>query len=148
MHISVQQEAFDLGAVSADFAGGHKDMGAIVTFTGVVRDLPDDPADHRGILSWHAQLRDRKLREAGSYGYLVSANLPAEDVVVSEQLPAELNYLSSVPAAVSLELSRTDLSVRKVFPSGRAVDHQFNPFWTRFVVDRHDDDVIRGLLCP
>ncbi len=24
--------------------------------------LPDDPADHRGILSWHAQLRDKKLR--------------------------------------------------------------------------------------
>jgi hypothetical protein len=43
-----------------------------------VRDLPDDPADHRGILSWHAQLRDRKLREAGSYGYLVSANIPAD----------------------------------------------------------------------
>ncbi len=43
-------------------------------------DLPDDPADHRGILSWHAQLRDRKLREAGSYGYLVRADLPAESV--------------------------------------------------------------------
>jgi molybdopterin synthase catalytic subunit len=43
MHISVQQGAFDLGAVSAEFAGGHKDMGAIVTFTGIVRDLPDDP---------------------------------------------------------------------------------------------------------
>jgi hypothetical protein len=39
-------------------------------------DLPDDPADHRGILSWHAQLRDRKLREAGSYGYLTQATLP------------------------------------------------------------------------
>lgn len=39
--------------------------------------LPDDPADHRGILSWHAQPRDRKLREAGSYGYLVQAVLPA-----------------------------------------------------------------------
>jgi len=39
-------------------------------------DLADDPADHRGILSWHAQLRDRKLREAGSYGYLVSVPLP------------------------------------------------------------------------
>jgi len=38
--------------------------------------LPDDPADHRGILSWHAQLRDKKLREAGSYGYLVQATLP------------------------------------------------------------------------
>lgn len=33
--------------------------------------LPDDPADHRGVLSWHNQIRDGKLREAGSYGYLV-----------------------------------------------------------------------------
>ena len=39
-------------------------------------ELPDDPADHRGILSWHAQPRDRKLREAGSYGYLVKAVIP------------------------------------------------------------------------
>lgn len=33
--------------------------------------LSDDPADHRGVLSWHHQLQDRTLREAGSYGYLV-----------------------------------------------------------------------------
>jgi hypothetical protein len=39
-------------------------------------DLPDDPADHRGILSWHAQPRDRKLREAGSYGYLLRVPIP------------------------------------------------------------------------
>ncbi|MBN2506595.1 MAG: glycoside hydrolase family 2 [Verrucomicrobia bacterium] len=39
-------------------------------------ELPDDPADHRGILSWHAQRRDRKLREAGSYGYLITATVP------------------------------------------------------------------------
>jgi hypothetical protein len=39
-------------------------------------DLPDDPADHRGLLSWHAQKRDGKLREAGSHGYLVSATVP------------------------------------------------------------------------
>ncbi len=39
--------------------------------------LQDDPADHRGILSWHYQLRDRKLREAGSYGERVSVALPA-----------------------------------------------------------------------
>jgi hypothetical protein len=39
-------------------------------------DLPDEPADHRGILSWHAQKRDRKLREAGSYGYLLGATVP------------------------------------------------------------------------
>jgi hypothetical protein len=40
-------------------------------------ELPDDPADHRGILSWQAQKRDGTLAEAGSYGYLVSAALPA-----------------------------------------------------------------------
>ena len=38
--------------------------------TAVTTTLPDDPADHRGVLSWHHQLRDKKLREAGSYGYL------------------------------------------------------------------------------
>ncbi|RJP31692.1 MAG: glycoside hydrolase family 2 [Candidatus Omnitrophota bacterium] len=40
-------------------------------------ELPDDPADHRGILSWHSQKRDRRLREAGSYGYLISAAIPS-----------------------------------------------------------------------
>jgi hypothetical protein len=40
-------------------------------------ELPDDPADHRGLLSWHVQKRDGHLDEAGSYGYLVSATLPA-----------------------------------------------------------------------
>lgn len=39
-------------------------------------DLPDDPADSRGILSWHAQKRDRHLREAGSYGTLIHAVIP------------------------------------------------------------------------
>jgi hypothetical protein len=39
-------------------------------------ELPDDPADHRGILSWHSQLKDRKLREAGSYGYLLEVPIP------------------------------------------------------------------------
>lgn len=33
--------------------------------------LPDDPADHRGVLSWHSQRQDRTLTEAGSYGYYI-----------------------------------------------------------------------------
>ena len=40
--------------------------------------LEDDPADHRGILSWHSQLRDRRLREAGSYGTLLRVIVPRE----------------------------------------------------------------------
>jgi len=43
-----------------------------------VFELPDDPADHRGILSWHSQPRDKRLHEAGSYGYLISAPVPME----------------------------------------------------------------------
>ncbi|WP_339765877.1 DUF2244 domain-containing protein [uncultured Hoeflea sp.] len=38
-----------------------------------------------------------------------------------------------------IRMSRTDLSIRKVFPSGRSVDHQFNPFWTRFSIARHEE---------
>ncbi len=43
-------------------------------------DLPDDPADHRGILSWHAQKKDHTLTEAGSYGYLVSCPIEKERI--------------------------------------------------------------------
>lgn len=42
--------------------------------------LPDDPADHRGILSWLSQPHDSRLREAGSYGYLVEADIPESAV--------------------------------------------------------------------
>ena len=40
--------------------------------------LTDDPADHRGVLSWNSQFKDKKLREAGSYGYLVKIALTTE----------------------------------------------------------------------
>ena len=36
-------------------------------------------------------------------------------------------------------VSRTDLTVRKVAPSGRSVEYRFNPFWARFNVARHDE---------
>jgi predicted transcriptional regulator len=41
-------------------------------------ELADDPADSRGILSWHAQPRDGKLHEAGSYGQLLRVPISAE----------------------------------------------------------------------
>lgn len=39
--MSVQEAAFDLGVEAAAFAAGRRDMGAVVTFTGVVRDSAD-----------------------------------------------------------------------------------------------------------
>lgn len=41
-------------------------------------DLPDDPADSRGVLSWHYQVVANKLDEAGSYGYLCKVNVPGQ----------------------------------------------------------------------
>ncbi|MBN1845251.1 MAG: hypothetical protein JW810_06175 [Sedimentisphaerales bacterium] len=48
-------------------------------------DLPDDPADHRGILSWLSQKRDRTLTEAGSYGYLITAAIPLDICTAAKQ---------------------------------------------------------------
>ena len=42
--------------------------------------LPDDPADHSGVLSWLSQPQDRHLYEAGSYGYQVTAPVRPEAV--------------------------------------------------------------------
>ncbi len=47
--------------------------------------LGDDPADHRGILSWHNQIRDRYLRETGSYGERKSLVVPEEALATAAQ---------------------------------------------------------------
>lgn len=40
MRVSVQEEAFELGAEAEGFAQANNSAGAIVTFTGIVRDAP------------------------------------------------------------------------------------------------------------
>lgn len=42
MRVVVQEAPFDFGAEAAGFAAGRTDMGAVVTFTGVVRDTGQD----------------------------------------------------------------------------------------------------------
>jgi hypothetical protein len=48
-------------------------------------ELADDPADSRGILSWHAQPHDGHLHEAGSYGQLLRVPVPRAAIVRAEQ---------------------------------------------------------------
>lgn len=70
-----------------------------------VYNLPDDPADHRGILSWHNQLRDKYLREAGSYGYLVQATLPLPVLEKAQQqknLIIRLEVDDSLPGGLAI----------------------------------------------
>ena len=49
-------------------------------------DLSDDPADHRGILSWGAQPFIPEMREGGSYGELVRMNISLNDIPAEEIL--------------------------------------------------------------
>jgi hypothetical protein len=67
--------------------------------------LPDDPADHRGILSWHSQKKDKKLREAGSYGYLVSAQIPKElltQAAAAGELIVRLEVDEAMPGGLAI----------------------------------------------
>lgn len=47
--------------------------------------LADDPADHRGILSWHSQPQNRKLNEAGTYGELVRIPVSLAEIKAAEK---------------------------------------------------------------
>jgi len=67
--------------------------------------LRDDPADHRGILSWHFQKRDRKLREAGSYGELLQVALPRdalEKAAATGELVLRLEVDPALPGGLAI----------------------------------------------
>ncbi|OCP34483.1 DUF2244 domain-containing protein [Ensifer sp. LC163] len=49
-----------------------------------------------------------------------------------------LNYRSA-RSREEVRVSRTDVSVRKFTPSGRMIEHRFNPFWARFSIARHQE---------
>ncbi len=73
--------------------------------TAGIYELPDDPADHRGILSWYSQSRDRRLREAGSYGYLVSAAVPAaawQAAARAREIVVRLEVDSALPGGLAI----------------------------------------------
>lgn len=49
-----------------------------------------------------------------------------------------LNYRAA-RAREEVTVSRTDVSVRKFTPSGRMTEHRFRTFWTRFLINRHEE---------
>ncbi|HEX2723963.1 MAG TPA: glycoside hydrolase family 2 TIM barrel-domain containing protein [Gemmatimonadaceae bacterium] len=67
--------------------------------------LEDDPADHRGILSWFSQKRDGKLREAGSYGQLIRVPVPASALAAGARagaLTVRLEVGESLPGGLAI----------------------------------------------
>ena len=72
-------------------------------------ELDDDPADHRGILSWQSQLRDGYLREAGSYGQLIRVPIPRAALARASQtgeVVVRLEVDSALPGGLAIYGSR------------------------------------------
>jgi len=67
--------------------------------------LPDDPADSRGILSWQAQPHDGHLYEAGSYGELLRIPLPPDALMTaarSGEFVVRLEVSDSLPGGLAV----------------------------------------------
>jgi len=94
-----------------------------VSFAGISHvniDLEDDPADHRGILSWHNQqnkytkpenpksfqdFKGGSLNEAGSYGYLMSVSITKDVFEIAEsegKLVIRLEVDDSLPGGLAI----------------------------------------------
>ncbi|WP_011582878.1 MULTISPECIES: DUF2244 domain-containing protein [Chelativorans] len=58
--------------------------------------------------------------------------------VLALYIAFRVNYRAA-RAREEISLSRTNLHIRKVPPSGRAEEHSFNPLWARFRVRRHTE---------
>ncbi|HAH23731.1 MAG TPA: glycoside hydrolase family 2 [Prolixibacteraceae bacterium] len=64
--------------------------------------LEDDPADHRGILSWNSQKHDKTLKEAGSYGYLVEATIPTSLIQPGKEITLRFEVDSALPNGLAI----------------------------------------------
>jgi molybdopterin synthase catalytic subunit len=62
MDIRVQTAPFDFGAECERFGAGRTDIGAVVTFCGIVRDLPDMPL-RQMVIEHYPGMTERALRE-------------------------------------------------------------------------------------
>jgi glycosyl hydrolase family 2 len=69
------------------------------------RRLSDDPADSRGMLSWHAQPHDGHLYEAGSYGELVRVTVPPDalaEAARSGEIIVRLDVTDELPGGLAI----------------------------------------------
>ncbi|MEO0327054.1 MAG: DUF2244 domain-containing protein [Pseudomonadota bacterium] len=60
-------------------------------------------------------------------------------------LAFKMNYRSA-RARETVSICRSELTVQKFDPAGRMAEYRFNPFWTRFEVERHEEIGITRML--
>ena len=78
--------------------------------------LADDPADSRGILAWHAQPRDGRLHEAGSYGQLLRVPLPSDAIGQAAKAGEVIVRRSTTPCPAGSRSTARDLAATRSIP--------------------------------
>jgi predicted transcriptional regulator len=53
-------------------------------------------------LSWHAQLNNKHLSEAGSYGYLIKAPIPAAALQAVKEISIQLEVNDALPGGLAI----------------------------------------------
>jgi molybdopterin synthase catalytic subunit len=94
IHVRVQQAAFDVAAEMAALRHGRTDIGALVSFTGLVRDRSDGKNITRLTLEHHPVMTEKTLRQiadeaaarwpllGGTIIHRYGTLLPADDIVL------------------------------------------------------------------
>lgn len=73
-------------------------------------ELPDDPADHQGVLSWFYQAKNHVLDEAGTYGYWIQTSLPKlawQEASYTGKLRIRLEVPEALPNGLAVFGSRS-----------------------------------------
>jgi hypothetical protein len=73
-------------------------------------ELPDDPADHQGVLSWFYQAKNHTLDEAGTYGYWIQTSLPKlawQEASYTGKLRIRLEVPEALPNGLAIFGSRS-----------------------------------------
>ena len=71
---------------------------------------------------------------AGAWPVLIAMGLDALAIWIA----FKINYRAA-RGYEEVTLSPHQLLVRKVAPNGKTSEHKFNPFWVKFLVDKHEE---------
>jgi len=124
MRVVVQEEPFDLAAETARFAEGEGGSGAIVTFTGVVRDLDDAPLEAMEI-EHYPGMTEKALRKIAEQAV---ARFNLQDVLVIHR------YGRLIPGAQIMMVATAARHRRSAFDAADFLMDYLKsraPFWKR-----------------
>lgn len=144
MAVRIQTEAFDPGAESNAFLAGAAGAGAAVTFTGLVRSLPDHPVEALTLECYPdlavSQIEAMIAEATGRFGLLGATvihrhgTLPPGDPIVQVMTLAPHREAAFQAAEFLMDFLKTDAPFWK---------KEATPDGERWVEAKHEDDAAR-----